>query len=118
MRVKISYGAELEEVPKELDQLFSYISERVEYVKVQTEYIEDALAEEEIDIALPLIDKMRRTLGSMDQRLSDIEMIGKGYLDYKKGDEDVHEGRSTVDSVTGNTAEGTTKQPRVFSNNE
>ena len=105
MRVKISYGAELQEVPNELYQLFKYVSKKVENLKTQTEHIEDA--EDQIDIALPLIDKMRRTLGSIDQRLSDIEMISAGYLNYKKGEENVHEGRSIVDSV-GSDSAGTT----------
>ena len=62
MRVKISYGAEIEEVPDEMEQLYTYVSEKVRALKTQTEHIEDAFAEEQIDLALPLIDKMRRTL--------------------------------------------------------
>ena len=109
MRVKISYGAELQEVPNELYQLFRHVSKKIENLKTQTEHIEDAFAEEQIDIALPLIDKMRRTLGSIDQRLSDIEMISAGYLNYKKGEENVHEGRPIVDSV-GSDSVGTTPE--------
>ncbi len=96
MRVKISYGADIEEVPEEVEQLYTYVSEKVRALKTQTEHIEDALSEEEIDLALPIIDKMRRTLSSIDKRLSDIEMISTGYLNYKKGDEDVPAGRSSV----------------------
>lgn len=109
MRVKISYGAELQEVPNELYQLFRHVSKKIENLKTQTEHIEDAFAEEQIDIALPLIDKMRRTLGSIDQRLSDIEMISAGYLNYKKGEDNVHEGRSTMDSI-GSDSAGTTPE--------
>ena len=96
MRVKISYGANIEEVPEEVEQLYTYISEKVRALKTQTEHIEDALSEEDIDLALPLMDKMRRTLASLDKRLSDIEMISTGYLNYKKGEEDVPAGRSPV----------------------
>lgn len=96
MRVKISYGAEIQEVPEELEQLYTYVSEKVRALQVQTEHIEDAYAEEEIDLALPLIDKMRKTLSSIDQRLSDLEMISVGYLNYKQGDGNVHNGRPSV----------------------
>ena len=108
MRVKISYGADIEEVPEEVEQLFTYVTEKVKNIKVQTEHIEDALAEEEIDMALPLIDKMRRTLASLDQRLSDIEMISSGYLNYKQGDRDVPTGRPPVATTENSATEDST----------
>lgn len=97
MRVKISYGADIDEVPEEVRQLFSYVSEKVKNLKTQSEHIEDALDEEEMDLTLPLIDKMRRTLASLDKRLSDIEMISTGYLKYKEGENDVPVRRPAVD---------------------
>lgn len=104
MRVKISYGAEIDEVPEEVEQLFTYVSEKTRALKTQTEHIEDALDQEDVEIALPLIDKMRRTLASIDQRLADIEMISVGYLSYIKGEEDVSDRRPSVDSPgLGNT---------------
>ena len=105
MRVKISYGADIEEVPEEVEQLFTYVTEKVSSIKTQTELIEDALAEEEMDLALPLIDKMRRTLASLDQRLSDIEMISVGYLNYKQGEQDVPAGRPLVATTENSTTE-------------
>jgi uncharacterized protein (UPF0305 family) len=97
VRVKISYGADIDEVPGEVRQLFSYISEKVKSLKTQSEHIEDALDEEEMDLTLPLIDKMRRTLALLDRRLSDIEMISTGYLNYKEGESDVSVRRSAMD---------------------
>lgn len=108
MRVKISYGADIDEVPEEVEQLFSYVSEKVKSLKVQTEHIEDAFAEEEMDIALPLIEKMRRTLASLDQRLSDIDMISAGYLNYKQGEQDVPTGRPLVATAENSPTEDTT----------
>ncbi len=99
MRVKISYGAHIDEVPEEIDQLYTYISAKIRKLEAQTEQIEDALAEEDLDTAIPLMDKMRRTLGSLDQRLADIEMIASGYTNYKKGDEDVSDGRPSLDTT-------------------
>ena len=98
MRVKISYGADIEEVPEEVEQLYTYVSEKVRALKAQTEHIEDALADEDLDLAIPLIDKMRTTLASMDQRLVDIEMIAVGYLNHKQGEGDVSNRRSSMDS--------------------
>lgn len=106
MRVKISYGSEIEEVPEEMEQLFLYVSAKIKSLKTQAEHVEDALAEEQIDLSLPLIDKMRRTLSSIDQRLADIEMISVGYLNYKQGEEDVHNGRPSVATTENSIATG------------
>ena len=102
--MKISYGADIQEVPDELEQLRTYVTQKVNSLKTQSEHIEDALSEEEIDLALPLIDKMRKTLALIDQRLSDIEMISVGYLNYKQGEQDVHDGRSGVATAEDSSA--------------
>ena len=111
--MKISYGADIHEVPDELEQLHTYVTHKVKSLQTQSEHIEDALSEEEIDLALPLIDKMRKTLALIDQRLSDIEMISVGYLNYKQGEQDVHDGRSgvatTEDSSVATGANATTE---------
>ncbi len=97
MRVKISYGADIEEVPEEVDQLYTYVSSKARSIVRQTEAIEDQLENEDLQGCLFLIDKMRKTLALMDQRLSDIEMISVGYLSHIKGEEHVSDGRPAVD---------------------
>jgi uncharacterized protein (UPF0305 family) len=97
VRVKISYGAEMEEVPEEIDQLYTYVSDKVRKLQSQSEKIENLLSEEEIEATLSLMDKMRRSLAAVDKRLSDIEMIGTGYLNHIKGEEDVSNRRPSVD---------------------
>jgi len=97
VRVKISYGAEMEEVPEEIDQLYTFVSDKVRKIQRQTEQIENLLSEEEIEGTLSLIDNMRRTLASIDSRLSDIEMISVGYLNHIKGEDDVPSRRPVVD---------------------
>lgn len=99
MRVKISYGAEIDEVPEEVEQLFTYVSEKARAFRTQTEHVEDALDSEDLELVLPLIDKMRRTIALMDHRLADIEMISAGYLNYKQGEQDVHAGRPSMDTA-------------------
>lgn len=99
MRVKISYGADITEVPEEIDQLYTYVSAKSRAIARQTESIEAHLENEDVQAALFLIDKMRKTLARMDQRLSDIEMISVGYLTHIKGEEHVPDGRPLVDST-------------------
>lgn len=102
MRVKITYATEIEEVPEEIEQLYTYVSDRARALMRQTETVEDFLASEDLESSLPVIDKMRRTLAAIDQRLSDIEMIAQGYVNYtNQGEEDVQAGRPPVDP-TGN----------------
>lgn len=113
MRVKISYGADIEEVPEEIEQLFKYVFEKTYRLKNQAENIDQALAEEEIDLAIALIDKMRRTLSTLDSRLSDIEMISAGYLNYKEGDNDVSVRRPIVDPAGHTDVHGRTEQPSI-----
>lgn len=97
MRVKISYGADITEVPEEVDQLYTYISAKARTVTRQSDIIEEHLENEDLQGALFLIDKMRKTLAKMDQRLSDLEMISVGYLTHIKGEEHVPDGRPAMD---------------------
>ena len=110
--MKISYGADIQEVPDELEQLHTYVIHKVKSLQTQSEHIEDAFSEEEIDLALPLIDKMRKTLALIDQRLSDIEMISAGYLNYRQGEQDVHDGRPGVATTENSIATGETPPAR------
>ena len=99
MRVKISYGADIVEVPEEVDQLYTYVSEKSRSILRQSEQMEDLLAEEDMDAALALMDRMRRTLSSMDLRLSDIQSITEGYLTHQRGGKDVHHWRPDMDTT-------------------
>lgn len=99
MRVKISYGAEMEEVPEEIDQLYTYVSDKVRKMQRQSEQIEVLLSDEEIESTLGLVDTMRRSLAAIDKRLSDIEMISVGYLNHMKGEQDVPDRRPSMDST-------------------
>jgi uncharacterized protein (UPF0305 family) len=98
VRVKISYGADITEVPEEVDQLYTYVSAKSRSIVRQTEIIEEHLENEDLQGALFLIDKMRKTLARMDQRLSDLEMISVGYLTHIKGEEHVSDRRPAVDT--------------------
>ena len=110
MRVKISYGAEMKEVPEEIDHLFTYVSEKVRNLQRQLEITEQSLADQEIETALTLMEKMRQTMSNVDMRLADLSMISAGYLEYKQGESDVSSGRSTVDTITDGSDDTETKQ--------
>ena len=89
MRVRISYGTDIEDVPQELEQLFMYVSEKTHSVLRQVRQIEEFLADEEIESAVSLMDKLRLGLADIDNRIADTNQIASGYINYKE-----NEGRS------------------------
>ena len=50
MRVKISYGVEISEVPTELEQLFDYVYDRKSKLDSQLELVEKLLEEKQLEI--------------------------------------------------------------------
>jgi hypothetical protein len=102
VRVRISYGADIEEVPEEIGQLFTYVSSKARAALRQVEKIEELIDEEDLELASPIIEKLRLTLADTDSRLNDIESIVGGYLNYKEneGAENATEGRPSVDTTT------------------
>ena len=105
MRVRISYGADIKDVPQELEQLFLFVSEKSHGTSRQVRQIEEFLADEDIESALSLIEKLRLSLGEIDNRLNDISNISAGFLNYKEneGEENAGEGRPSVDSAGNNS---------------
>ena len=72
MRVRISYGTDVKDVPQELEQLFLFVSEKSHNTLRQIKQIEEFLADEDVESSLNLIEKLRLSLGEMDARLVDI----------------------------------------------
>lgn len=102
MRVKISYGVEISEVPTELEQLFDYVYDRKSKLDSQLELVEKLLEEKQLESAVETMDKIRLTLAEMDNRISDVSLIAQGYVDFKKqehGVNNVSEGRLDLDTV-------------------
>ena len=104
MRVRISYGTDIEEVPQELEQLFLFVSEKSHNTSKQVRQIEEFLADEDVESALSLIEKLRLSLGEIDNRLIDISSIAAGFVNYKEneGAENAGEGRPSVDTSGNN----------------
>ena len=113
MRVRISYGTDIEKVPKELQKLFSFVSEEVYGTSKRTHRIEEFLHEEDIESALNLIEKLRLSLGEIDNRLLDISSIASGFVNYKEneGAENAGEGRPSVDTTGDSPVSAPPQQP-------
>lgn len=94
MRVRISYSTHIDEVPEEIDQMFTYVSSKSRKVMRQIEQLESLLADEDIEATSAIVDRLRTSLNEIDLRLADIQHISAGYLNYKtdEGVENVHEG--------------------------
>lgn len=112
MRVRISYGADTEEIPQELEQLFMFVSEKSHSVSRQISQIEEFLADEEIEAATNLMDKLRLGLAAIDNRVADINNIASGYINYKQneGVEDVGERGPSVDTTEERAPDRDTEQ--------
>ena len=113
MRVRISYGTDIEEVPQELEQLFLFVSEKSHNTLRQVRQIEEFLADEDVESALSLIEKLRLSLGKIDNRLIDISSIAAGFINYKEneGAENAGEGRPSVDTTGDSLVSAPPQQP-------
>ena len=109
MRVKISYGTEISEVPNEVSDLFGFVYEKAVKVETQTKLIDDLLLHEDTQAALQLMNRMRETLAEMDGRLSDLALILDGYNNFIKNQgvqNELHNGRPAVDTAGDATVQG------------
>ena len=113
MRVRISYGADIEEIPQELEQLFLFVSEKTHNTSRQVKQIHEFLVDEEIEAAVNLMEKLRLSLAEIDNRIADVSNIATGYINYKQneGVEDVSEGRSDMDTGKERPTGGNPQQP-------
>ena len=109
MRVKISYGINIEEVPEEVSILLDYVYNKQSALDQQLELVAELVDEEDLESTVGLINKARKSLVELDSRLADIEAIAQGYVNYQKeeeGDRDVSNRGPFVDS-TGSSHDGT-----------
>ena len=106
MRVKISYGIELEDLPEEVQKLYDGVAEWVRILESQSDTTEDLIGEQEFESCLSMLLKMQATMVKMDARITDMSNILKGYVEYKKQngaeDELPPEGRPVVDPPSSN----------------
>jgi len=88
VRVKISYGVNIEDVPSEIEQLFDFVYEKKLKFENQLELAEKLLEEAELESAIEIMDKLRLTLAEMDNRIIDVSSIAQGYVQYKEQEQE------------------------------
>ena len=119
MRVRISYGAHIEDVPEEIDRMFDFARMKSHKITKQIEQLDSMLADEDVESAAAIMHKLRTSLNEMDLRLADMQQISEGYLNYKanEGVENVNEGRPSVVTTGNSPVDTTPQQPTSDSNN-
>ena len=108
MRVRVSYGADIEELPGIADELLQAAIKKmwncVEAIERSSEELNDS--DKNYLSTVSIINKARLKLNDVDLALSDISAILEGLDNYYNGESDVSERRPTVDSG-GNTTDET-----------
>ena len=111
MRVRISYGVHIEDVPQEIEQLFDFVYEKKLKLGNQLELVEKLLEEREHEASIEAMNKLRKTLEEMDARISDVSSIAAGLIDYKEQElqgasDEVRERGPFVDPASNNVVSG------------
>ena len=108
MRVRISYGVEIEEVPDHASSLghdaLMELKNCVRSLERNLEHIDEI--ENDYSVVILGIEKIRKILVKADAILVDTGTILEGLQNYHHGGKDVSEGRSTMDT-SGNTTDET-----------
>jgi len=110
VRVKISYGVELDQIPEEVQKLFDGVGEWMHTLSKQADTIEDLLATEELEACVSVMNKMRETLTNMDARIDDLSLILRGYEAYMKqngAQNEPPERRPAMDTASSDVVQGT-----------
>ena len=99
MRVRISYGVEIEEIPDKAQSLGiaakDSLCSAIELLSRAVDSIEDC--ENNFSVVINVMEKVRLELNKADLEIADVQAILNGLNDYYNGEQNVSEGRSTVD---------------------
>ena len=109
MRVKISYGMNLAEVPIKSADLVREACTKLQAIIRTLEHTADALSDTDQDFDLPLqiIEGTRSSFTAVDETLADVQSILIGLNNYYNGEQNVSDGRPIMDSSGDTTAETT-----------
>ena len=109
MRVRISYGVDIEDVPERIGDILQSSAEKInDSMRLIKRVLEDLKeCEDDCTRALESIDKIRKLLSEADLSMADAQSITGALNNYYNGDENVPDRRSTMDSG-GNTTTQTT----------
>tara|TARA_R100000808_G_C2111031_1_gene125091 strand:- start:275 stop:619 length:345 start_codon:yes stop_codon:yes gene_type:complete len=109
MRVRISYGVDIKDIPEQVTKLLEESLERMKE-------IQDLLTRAKRDMdnceqnsahIVNTLDRARQGLGANDLTLSDVQSIMVGLANYYNGEQNVSDRRPTMDPSGDTTAETT-----------
>ena len=109
MRVKITYGVDIENVPEIVKTLGSEVADELKKALGSLNAVVDNVEECSTDFTLvmEILNRVRLRLNTADLAIRDMEAVVTGLNDfYKEGDEDVPDRRPPVDP-SGNAADTT-----------
>ncbi len=100
MRVKISYGMDLAEVPNKSAELIREACKDLRKSVIRLQMVSDALldGEKDFDVLSREVSESRQLLTGADEVLMDAQSILEGLDAYYNGEQDVSEGRPIMDS--------------------
>tara|TARA_Y100000034_G_C6626403_1_gene273262 strand:+ start:157 stop:501 length:345 start_codon:yes stop_codon:yes gene_type:complete len=100
MRVRISYGVDIKEVPKQITNLLQdSIRKMHEICDLLERAVEDVdNCEQNSAHIANMLDRVRQGLGANDLAVADIQSIMTGLANYYNGEQNVSDRRPTMDS--------------------
>ena len=108
MRVRISYGMEIEDIPGHVEKMGSDAYEDLKNTAERLLSAIDLISEADNDYStvLDLLEKVRLKLTKSDLIITDLSTLLEGLHNYYNGEQNVSERRPTMDP-SGNTNEQT-----------
>jgi hypothetical protein len=108
MRVRVSYGMDIKDVPSKVSELLCETTEKLEEALELLKRCRDGVEDCEGDFKhfTTSLDRARQELASVDLAIQDSEYILEGLNNYYNGEQNVSDRRPTMDT-SGNTAEET-----------
>ena len=109
MRVRISYGMDIEDVPSKTSELLCDTAESLGEALASLKRCRDGVEDcsNDFNHIVECLDKVRQNLAAVDQSIQDVEYILQGLNNYYNGEQkNVPDRRPTMDT-SGNTAEET-----------
>lgn len=106
MRVKISYGMDVKDVPTKVAELVQESANKLNKLADSLARMANGIKESDSDIphTLGALEKDRNRLNEIDMTISDAQAILAGLNNYYNGEQNVSDRRSTMDT-SGNVAE-------------
>ncbi len=105
MRVRISYGIDIEKIPEELSRLKENTSHTLNNVLKKISDTVDYVEDENYEVSLSILSKARESLAEADSILGDMHAILSGLNNFYKGEQDVSTGRPSMDTGGSNASE-------------